>query len=1106
MKRPARWIAILAAIFAFSSYCNVWAADEAQYLHADTPLTLSGEELPDDVNRVLMALVLKLRGYGERDIAEHAVRFKPDAFNNIPSKMNLLDGFVFEGVDFTALLPSNPPGQGRRLAGLLVFEDLFSKGIELSFGVDYVVEGDVLLVKGAGIGENSPIPPRISAYIVPSKDVPKNFWEQFPSWEDAYVFARAKQVPLGPPGKVPVGKQAYHVFQFIHDRLPEADRVASVTASTPEGTIGEASGTTAKVWNGWHLLVTERTMDLTADQPLFFKLLHRPTATGLKDMDGKDYQLFTFTPMGGGEPVAEVKEAPKAVAAELKLENVALNRPTLVMATGTYSKSKDPTQAGAGAVNGKFEGYGFHSDKLKNPWWQVDLGEGVAVHKLKIKNRPCCSERARTLRVLFSNDGENWTQVHDQAGKNFSWLEIPVEPQPVRYVRLQLNEKNYFHLEEVEVYGTRGQAPVRLSKADKTTQSASGKLDGHWYIPAWKSGMDVWTQNNRLLAYYIPKNDKGWMWLEDKGAGYEGWWVETMSNQKCKTQRGGSFYWGRITLVPDGDGIKGKWSYCDKPLETAWAGQRRGDERQLSAAPKWPLFGDDVAQMVPGKISPISDDGKVRLEVTDPAEGFRLINEDIGYSLLPPFDNWRIAKPDADGDLIIHDQTGCLMSFAPTTTFSGAPQSSPEAFEAYWWETMTSVKEGEGAVRHTPSSLSVNGLEAMSVRYDTKDGPWHFYYIQLPHRLLLAAFTCPTGDFKAQYPKYEKAVSTLTALTGAPVPKPAQVAARPKPEATQSQPEPSDGPRRFAEPGFGYTMPYPPSWVYEKPSQWTVVFSGPEGTDAYYTTVTVQNLQASTYPDMNAVIEDLKQQLKASGKKHRWHHTVPYLHMDDMGNVEGKQFTMEYWEGKQKLRRSGVLIPRPKFGVYHYWSYTAPEALWSESLDLAEAMRDGFQRVAAAASAPMREEPLSGSASGAKPGQRIFNQSDGYSFIPPAGWNVSERQKNSVINVTDGNCELRFAMGQIGNLSLEAYADKWENVSVKPDYLFKKRYNREALRFNGLDAVSTEYDTGPNTGLMTFVRLPNEVLGVRATCKEGPLAQVYEKIEYSMKSITALAR
>ena len=108
--------------------------------------------------------------------------------------------------------------------------------------------------------------------------------------------------------------------------------------------------------------------------------------------------------------------------------------------------------------------------------------------------------------------------------------------------------------------------------------------------------------------------------------------------------------------------------------------------------------------------------------------------------------------------------------------------------------------------------------------------------------------------------------------------------------------------------------------------------------------------------------------------------------------------------------------------------------------------------------------------------------------------------------MTDGNCELLFSMGQIGDLDLETYADKWEQVSVRPDYFFKKRYNRVRLRMNGIDGVSTEYDTDNGTALMYFIRLPHEVLGVLATCNEGPLAQVFTEIEYTINSVTALDR
>jgi|GEM_PF-1448875 len=954
----------------------------ADVLVFDEPAIIPSDELRQDLNRALLAVVMKIRGHSAVEIAGMGVDLTEPALKNLTDKSILLAPFTLKEARLSTLLPGSKKGRvGGRAVGIYAFEDDFLRQLELAFAFDYhITEAGRISLNWASVGENSPLPPVVSLYVVAKKDMPANFGSDFHTWQDIFSFAILKGLDLANPDKLPKGKQGYTVFQFVHSRLPSGDWIGAVASDSSEGQGKEKGKLLISTFDGWKIFRHQIEMDLTSGPPVYFKTLYKPTHTGTKEFDGKTLTVATFTPHQGGKMIG--------------------------------------------------------GDKPAAPRFQ------------EVADVPAASAKEKTAPVAEGEEG----------------------------------------------------------------------IGGLWNTPEWKANLDLWTQGDRLVGYYKPSNDRGWLWAEETRDGYEGLWVETYANEKCATQKNNSYYWGRVTLDFKGDQMAGKWSYCDKPPEKAWTAQRIGDARKFGLAPNWSLFDEPTpkaaskaatkkAKMKPGKISPISDDGKVRLEVIDPKEGFRLINEDYGYSLLPPFDNWAIAKPDEDGNMIIHEQGGCMMSFMPASVIAEAPQTSPGAFEAYWWKSLTDVNEGKGAKRHTPSSLSINGLDALSVRYDTKDGPWHFNIIQLPHRLLISAFTCRKAGFEGHYAKFEKAVSTMKALSGAPASKPAKAKPQPKPKpaTTQKPPKPTDagGPQRFAEPGFGYTMPYPPNWVYEKPSRWTAVFSGPKGTDAYYTTVTVQNLSAKTYADMNAVVADLKAQLKASGKKHRWHNTLPYLHMDDAGNVQGKQFTMEYWEGKEKLRRTGVLIPRLEQGVYHYFSYTAPEALYGESHDLAEAMRDGFQRVGGGAPAAAAPKPQGKKTSGHK---RVFNEIDGYSVIPPAGWNVTERQRNSVINMTNGNCELRFSMGNIGNKDLNTYADKWENVSVRPDYMFKKRLNREALRVNGLDAIVTEYDMGPNTGLMYFVRLPKEVLGIRATCKKGPLAQVFSEVEYAVNSVTALAQ
>jgi len=730
--------------------------------------------------------------------------------------------------------------------------------------------------------------------------------------------------------------------------------------------------------DGWRVLTTNdpKRLNNTLSALMLVKQLrsadeliarsHEVKATGTGKAESKRADVQPDTPRkintGSSPAPTSISEGTSSTSTLAGPVNIALHRPTLVSSISTYSSRKDVTKDGDGAVDGDHSRgmYGFHTNKEQSPWWQVDLGEGAVIQEIKVHNRASDAGRARTMRVLLSDDGKMWRQVHNQGGKSFSTLKVPLNRVSARYVRLQLSEKNWFHLDEVEVWGTRDK-----SESKRTTPAQVVKVSGesHWSSPEWKAKLDFWQSGSRMLSYYRTNNDIGWFWAEASGDRYEGWWSETASNEKCSTKKNGTYYWGKLNFSIKGEKLTGRWSYCDKTPTAAWTASKVASAHAFGVSPKWSLFDQAAvkskqqssgskAQMVPGKMSPLSDDGRVRLEVIDPKEGFRLINEIIGYSLLPPFDNWRIAKPEPTGRIIIRDQGSCAMSFVPGNLVPGNPGTAltPRQLEKHWFQQM--AQGADSISRSSFGPVTIAAYPAYFGTYDTNEGAVKTYFIKLPHTYLVAGFTCGKKGFDAQLAKFEKALTTIKALPGAKV---AEAAA---PESTsKSQNAPTSRPaetltpdgkaKLFQEPGFGFTMTYPKNWSYEKPSSWTVVFSGPKGTDSYYTTVTIQNLSTQSYPDMDAVIADLKEQLKSSGKKHRWFSTLPFLYIGDAGNVLGKQFTLEYWEGKEKLRRTGILIPRPAEGIYHYWSYTAPEALYEEGHNGAKAMRDALELTAA---------------------------------------------------------------------------------------------------------------------------------------------------------------
>ena len=137
--------------------------------------------------------------------------------------------------------------------------------------------------------------------------------------------------------------------------------------------------------------------------------------------------------------------------------NLALNKTASQSSTSVYSHANDAQ----GAVDGVKDGrVGFHTENQARPWWQVDLGGPASLNEVRVYNRmDCCQERARTLEVMLSDNGRDWVTVYRHDGSVFGGvtdgrpLVVALNGRQARYLRLQLNESNWFHLDEVEVMG-----------------------------------------------------------------------------------------------------------------------------------------------------------------------------------------------------------------------------------------------------------------------------------------------------------------------------------------------------------------------------------------------------------------------------------------------------------------------------------------------------------------------------------------------------------------------------------------------------------------------------------------------------------------------------
>ena len=133
-----------------------------------------------------------------------------------------------------------------------------------------------------------------------------------------------------------------------------------------------------------------------------------------------------------------------------------------------------------GACDGIKDGtWGFHTDRQDDPWWQIDLGKITSLERIAIYNRCDFADRASRLVILLSDDAETFRQVYRHDGKVFFGhtdgkpLIVEFGDATARYVRLQLPGRDYFHLDEVEIYARGVEGNIALGKS--ATQSSTSE-------------------------------------------------------------------------------------------------------------------------------------------------------------------------------------------------------------------------------------------------------------------------------------------------------------------------------------------------------------------------------------------------------------------------------------------------------------------------------------------------------------------------------------------------------------------------------------------------------------------------------------------------------
>lgn len=144
--------------------------------------------------------------------------------------------------------------------------------------------------------------------------------------------------------------------------------------------------------------------------------------------------------------------------------NLALHCRAEQSSISPWSRERTTAADAARVVGGHWTNdYNNHTNLDERPWWRVDLGRKARIAQINVHNRRGTLDvmsRLRHFEIHVSDDDRSWqcvfrktddALVHGHRMMPLVWR----ASQPVfgRYVRIQVLDRTYLHLEQVEVYG-----------------------------------------------------------------------------------------------------------------------------------------------------------------------------------------------------------------------------------------------------------------------------------------------------------------------------------------------------------------------------------------------------------------------------------------------------------------------------------------------------------------------------------------------------------------------------------------------------------------------------------------------------------------------------
>ncbi|MDA0238687.1 MAG: hypothetical protein O3A84_01500 [Proteobacteria bacterium] len=231
----------------------------------------------------------------------------------------------------------------------------------------------------------------------------------------------------------------------------------------------------------------------------------------------------------------------------------------------------------------------------------------------------------------------------------------------------------------------------------------------------------------------------------------------------------------------------------------------------------------------------------------------------------------------------------------------------------------------------------IGGLPALELIYDAARTRWQTIIARGQHTDFVIFVSAPPEVFADRGGEIHAILASFgTRPDEVPADRPSKVEAIPPGGSLASLAQ------VFSDPLLGYSIGYPADWIVSQNGEFSALFSGREGTDAYFATITTQNVSppgvAGPAVAAEIAFDEHRARLAADSTSLTYAEEKPFAY--DRGGVRllGQEFLAHYaWNG-QRFAAWVVVLPNPVQPVAHIFSYAAPEERFSTYRPIADAM------------------------------------------------------------------------------------------------------------------------------------------------------------------------